>query len=73
MCSSDLEEVGKLLLQLQPQQSFADLVAASEDFIALSNVYASAERWEDVETVREAMKVKGIETKPGCSSVQTSG
>ena len=67
------EEVGKLLLQLQPQQSFADLVAASEDFIALSNVYASAERWEDVETVREAMKVKGIETKPGCSSVQTSG
>ena len=67
------EEVGKLLLQLQPQQSFADFVAASEDFIALSNVYASAERWEDAETVREAMKIKGIETKPGCSSVQTIG
>lgn len=65
------QEVGKLLLQLQPQHTLAVSLDASQDFIALSNIYASAERWEDVETVRGAMKVQGIETEPGCSSVQT--
>ncbi|KAA8544915.1 hypothetical protein F0562_019690 [Nyssa sinensis] len=63
------EKVGKLLLQMQHEQSFVDLSGKGEDFIALSNVYASAERWEDVEMVREEMKIKGIETKPGCSLV----
>ncbi|KAK9292640.1 hypothetical protein L1049_020617 [Liquidambar formosana] len=64
------EKVGKLLLQLQSDLGFLDLTDTSEDYVALSNVYASAEKWEDVEMVREVMKVKGIETKPGCSSVQ---
>lgn len=65
------EKVGKLLLQLKLEKSAANLTVRSEDYVALSNVYATAERWEDVELVREEMKVKGIENKPGCSSVQT--
>lgn len=63
------EKVGKLLLQRRPGQSSLD--ATSEDYVALSNIYASAGKWEDVEMVREEMKVKGIENKAGSSSVQT--
>ena len=63
------EKVGKLLLQLQPEQSSVDASHNSEDYVALSNIYASAERWEDVEMIREEMKVKGIENKAGHSSV----
>lgn len=65
------EKVGKLLLQLQPEQSSVDVSPNSEDYVALSNIYASAKRWEDVEMIREEMKVKGIENKAGRSSVQT--
>jgi len=65
------EKVGKLLLQRQPEKSAVDVIVRSEDYVALSNVYASAERWEDAEIVREDMKIKKIENKPGCSSVQT--
>lgn len=65
------EKVGKLLLQLKPEQSSLDLGLNSEDYVALSNIYASAGRWEDVEMIREEMKVKGIENKAGRSSVQT--
>ncbi|KAI9084749.1 hypothetical protein K1719_033155 [Acacia pycnantha] len=59
------EKVGKLLLQLD------DSTPRSEDCVALSNVYASAERWNEVETVRKEMRVKGILNQAGCSSVQT--
>ncbi|KAI4301920.1 hypothetical protein L6164_035156 [Bauhinia variegata] len=65
------EKVGKLLLQYQPHQSSADMDPRSEDYVALSNVYASAERWKDVETVRQEMKARGILNKAGCSLVQT--
>ncbi|CAK9328311.1 unnamed protein product [Citrullus colocynthis] len=68
------ERVGKLLVERQGGESFDDeWCVGSEDFVALSNVYASAERWGDVEAVREEMKIKGIENKAGCSSVQTTG
>lgn len=68
------ERVGKLLVERQGGESSDDeWCVGSEDFVALSNVYASAERWGDVEAVREEMKIKGIENKAGCSSVQTTG
>ncbi|XP_043691231.1 pentatricopeptide repeat-containing protein At3g18970-like [Telopea speciosissima] len=66
------EKVGKLLLQLQQEQGSWDSLSTCEDYIALSNMYAMAQRWEDVEMVRETMKVKGIQTKPGCSLVQSA-
>ncbi|XP_054786681.1 pentatricopeptide repeat-containing protein At3g18970-like isoform X2 [Prosopis cineraria] len=65
------EKVGNLLLQLQ-EQSFDDLAPRSEDYVALSNLYASAEWWIKVETVRKEMKVRGFLNKAGCSSVQTA-
>eukprot|EP00268_Persea_americana_P001191 TRINITY_DN10361_c1_g1_i3.p1 TRINITY_DN10361_c1_g1~~TRINITY_DN10361_c1_g1_i3.p1 ORF type:complete len:485 (+),score=84.05 TRINITY_DN10361_c1_g1_i3:437-1891(+) len=66
------EKVGKLLLQLE--QGHSDLPAAilptSEDYVALSNMYASAGRWDNVGEMREMMKVKGIQNRPGCSAIQ---
>ncbi|OVA20853.1 Pentatricopeptide repeat [Macleaya cordata] len=63
------EKVGKLLLKLQSRRGKMETSSSCEDFIALSNVYAEAERWDDVVVVREMMKIKGIQTKPGCSFV----
>lgn len=67
------EKAGKLLVERQGGQIFDEWCVGSEDFVALSNVYASAERWGDVVAVREEMKIKGIENKAGFSSVQTTG
>ncbi|GAB4855396.1 hypothetical protein Ancab_024019 [Ancistrocladus abbreviatus] len=62
------EKVGKVLLQPQKGSSCFDEKAPSEDYIALSNAYALAGRWEDVEMVREDMRIKA---KPGCSTVKS--
>ncbi|XP_057510024.1 pentatricopeptide repeat-containing protein At3g18970 [Actinidia eriantha] len=65
------EKVGKILLNLQNEKRVVDLGDVSEDYIALSNVYATGERWEDVEMIRDVMKVKRVQTKPGFSLVQS--
>ncbi|PPD69748.1 hypothetical protein GOBAR_DD33375 [Gossypium barbadense] len=39
----------------------------------LSNIYASADRWEDVKKVREKMKDLGVKKVPGCSSIKVNG
>ncbi|KAK1366182.1 Mitochondrial editing factor 20 [Heracleum sosnowskyi] len=67
------EKVKQVLLHLQTEQiivSSGVVADMSEDYIALSNMYALADRWEDVKIVREEMKFKGYETKPGLSSLQ---
>ncbi|CAK8572944.1 unnamed protein product [Lathyrus sativus] len=64
------DKVGRFLLKFK-EKSHEDLAHKSEDYVALSNVYASAERWNDVEVVRNKMKTKGIFNKSGLSSVQT--
>ena len=63
------EKAGKILLQLQPASISNDL---TEDYVALSNVYTSAGRWQEVESLRKEMKIKKIETEPDCSLVQTT-
>ncbi|XP_021281611.1 pentatricopeptide repeat-containing protein At3g18970 [Herrania umbratica] len=65
------EKVGKILLRLKPPNSYVDMAATSGDYVALSNVYASAKRWQQVEMVRKKMKLKRVETEPGGSSIQT--
>lgn len=60
------EAAGKLL---QTDQASPAAIDTCEDFVALSNVYASAERWDDVLMVRKEMKNLGIHNKPGFSSV----
>ncbi|KAK1556738.1 hypothetical protein Q3G72_011139 [Acer saccharum] len=66
------EKARKILLQLQPESISDDLTGTSEDYVALSNVYASEGRWLEVESLRKEMKIKKIETEPGCSLVQTT-
>ncbi|XP_008778793.2 pentatricopeptide repeat-containing protein At3g18970-like [Phoenix dactylifera] len=61
------EEVGKILLQIE--RAATTTPRTCEDFLALSNVYASAERWEDVTALREAMRHSGVRNRAGCSSV----
>lgn len=63
-------KIGKILIGHKQLTVDSLSLTTCEDFIALSNVYALAERWEKVHTVRTVMKNKGIQNKPGCSSVQ---
>ncbi|GMY35939.1 pentatricopeptide repeat-containing protein At1g31430-like [Fagus crenata] len=39
----------------------------------LANIYASADRWEDVTKVRRKMKDLGVRKVPGCSSIEVNG
>lgn len=39
----------------------------------LANIYASADRWEDVNKVRRNMKNLGVKKVPGCSSIEIDG
>ncbi|PRQ46484.1 putative tetratricopeptide-like helical domain-containing protein [Rosa chinensis] len=39
----------------------------------LANIYADAERWEDVTKVRRKMRDLGVKKMPGCSSVEING
>ncbi|KAK6230062.1 hypothetical protein QUC31_001580 [Theobroma cacao] len=42
-------------------------------YVVLSNIYAEAERWEDVARVRKLMKNRGVKKTPGCSSIVVDG
>uniref|UniRef100_A0A6N2KVY1 DYW domain-containing protein n=1 Tax=Salix viminalis TaxID=40686 RepID=A0A6N2KVY1_SALVM len=42
-------------------------------YVLLSNIYAKAGRWQDVETVRSIMSSKGIKKIPGNSNVEING
>ncbi|GMG98679.1 hypothetical protein Nepgr_000519 [Nepenthes gracilis] len=43
------------------------------DFVLLSNVYASYERWNDVGRVRDAMKIRDVKKVPGFSYTEVDG
>ncbi|RZR79685.1 hypothetical protein BHM03_00005481 [Ensete ventricosum] len=61
------QEIGKILLQLEKgSTSKAD---NCEDYVALSKMDAAAERWEDVLTLREAMKNNAVHNRPSRSAV----
>ncbi|KAL4379552.1 hypothetical protein GQ457_02G013990 [Hibiscus cannabinus] len=49
----------KHLFELEPN--------AIGNYILLSNIYASAGRWNDVSMVRKLMREKGLRKNPGCS------
>ncbi|KAJ7954824.1 Pentatricopeptide repeat-containing protein [Quillaja saponaria] len=62
-------EIGEValeqLIQLEPE--------TSGNYVLLSNMYASIDRWDDVKRVRRLMKDHGINKTPGFSLVETSG
>ncbi|CAN1805165.1 Pentatricopeptide repeat-containing protein At2g03880, mitochondrial [Linum perenne] len=39
-------------------------------YIILSNIYANAQRWDEVAKIRKVMNEKGIRKEPGCSWVE---
>ncbi|XP_058093302.1 pentatricopeptide repeat-containing protein At1g04840 [Magnolia sinica] len=59
------ELASKRLLQLEPKHPGS--------YVFLSNIYAGAKRWEDVEKVRNAMKIRGIDKPPGWSFIEVGG
>lgn len=56
------EIVAKQLFELEPNNA--------GNYVMLSNMYASAGRWEDVKNLREVMEKKGIRKEVGCSWIQ---
>ncbi|XP_039118676.1 pentatricopeptide repeat-containing protein At3g51320-like [Dioscorea cayenensis subsp. rotundata] len=53
------EKIGKRLIELEPYNS--------SRYALLCNIYSVAERWEDVEKVKEMMKQRAVKTIPGHS------
>lgn len=50
------------LLELQPENS--------GNYVILSNIYASASRWKDVDHIRKIMIDRGVKKQPGCSWIE---
>lgn len=59
------ELVARHLIELEPQHGGYRVL--------LSNIYADAQRWDDVRQVRAAMKVDGVNKCPGCSWIDVGG
>ncbi|KMZ76222.1 Pentatricopeptide repeat-containing protein [Zostera marina] len=56
------EHVTQCLLELNPSDG--------GNYVFLSNMYASSNRWEDVERCRRIMVEKRVQKIPGCSSIE---
>ncbi|PKI72187.1 hypothetical protein CRG98_007385 [Punica granatum] len=56
------EIVGRKLLEIEPENA--------GNYVILSNLYASAGRWEEVRNLRELMKEKAVTKDPGRSWVE---
>ncbi|KAA3472050.1 pentatricopeptide repeat-containing protein [Gossypium australe] len=59
------ERVGNILIPLLPEHSGY--------YVLLSNIYARTNRWENVETMRQMMKEKGVKKPPGYSLIEVDG
>ncbi|KAG9441955.1 hypothetical protein H6P81_017809 [Aristolochia fimbriata] len=59
------ELVGSRLLKLQPQHSGR--------YVLLSNIYATAKRWDEVRRIRSLMKCKGVAKVPGLTTIELKG
>lgn len=62
-------ELGKIsaqrVLEMEPQDEATHVL--------LSNIYATARRWENVASVRKIMKRKGVKKEPGLSWIENQG
>lgn len=59
------EFVARRLFQLEPFNA--------ENYVLLSNLYASNSQWDKVGFVRKKMKDIGVKAIPGCSSIEVNG
>ncbi|KDP43044.1 hypothetical protein JCGZ_25230 [Jatropha curcas] len=53
------QRAAEKLIELEPQNS--------SPYVLLSNIYAASGNWDDVNTLRRAMREKGVKKLPGCS------
>eukprot|EP01018_Ginkgo_biloba_P011240 Gb_08862 [translate_table: standard] len=58
------EHVANCLFELEPEET--------GNYVLLSNMYAVAGRWDDVEKVRTMMKDRGLKKTPGCSLIEVN-
>lgn len=56
------EIASEMLLEMDPDNP--------GNYVLVSNLYAAAERWDDVEKVRRKMKVRGLNKDPACSWIE---
>eukprot|EP01018_Ginkgo_biloba_P008647 Gb_28765 [translate_table: standard] len=56
--------VAERLIELDPKNS--------THYVLLSNIYAAAGRWDDMEKVRKMMKERGVKKIPGCSWIEVN-
>eukprot|EP01018_Ginkgo_biloba_P010548 Gb_15394 [translate_table: standard] len=56
------KRAAECLFELEPHDSGT--------YILLSNIYATAGRWEDAAKVRKMMKERGVRKNPGCSWIE---
>eukprot|EP01018_Ginkgo_biloba_P034186 Gb_33064 [translate_table: standard] len=64
-CNIELgEQVAQHLFDLDPKNTGR--------YVLLSNIYAAAGRWDDVEKVRTMIKDRGLKKTPGCSSIEVN-
>ncbi|XP_073009102.1 pentatricopeptide repeat-containing protein At2g02980, chloroplastic-like [Typha latifolia] len=60
-----VEAVAERLLELEPLNA--------ENYVLLSNLYASSSQWDKVSYMRKKMKDHGCKVVPGCSSIEIDG
>eukprot|EP01018_Ginkgo_biloba_P009883 Gb_00930 [translate_table: standard] len=58
------ERVAECLFELDPKRA--------APYVLLSNIYAAAERWDDIAKVRNLMKERGVKKAPGCSWIEVN-
>eukprot|EP01018_Ginkgo_biloba_P006645 Gb_37102 [translate_table: standard] len=64
-CNIELgEHVAEHLFDLEPENAGY--------YVLLSNIYASAGRWNDVAKLRTRMKERGLKKPPGCSFIEVN-
>eukprot|EP01018_Ginkgo_biloba_P001833 Gb_01327 [translate_table: standard] len=58
------ECVAECLFELDPKNA--------TPYVLLSNIYAAAGKWDDINKVRKMMKDRGVKKKPGCSWIEVN-
>ncbi|KAM1403327.1 hypothetical protein ACFX2I_011947 [Malus domestica] len=59
------EEIGRRVIKLEAENSGR--------YVLLANLYANADRWEDVANVRRLMNDRGVKKVPGFSMIELEG
>lgn len=68
--SMNIELIEEMAKQIMGSEEDA---ATSGDYVLLSRLYASADRWNEVGLVRKLMTDKGVTKEPGCTSIEING